>query len=333
MGVDGVVSVIESGIVEEHPAGHVTAQAHAGNAVILQQPCGVLVDGDAVPGGGILHVADGEDAVEDAPGQEGNGTPPYHQHSGKEPPVHQRQEDYRRQGQSQPTGTGVGHADGGGAQTQGDQAAQPSPPTPGVERQGSHEGEEHHQHLSKVIGVIKKGVDAPGHVLVKGHVLLGGHHLHPDIALVTAVEGSRRQTDPRQDQEGLELTVFPHSAHRHHRQQEAGQVKEEEPQGQAPAEGAHQTQGNKHRVKGEVGAKPAHLQAPPPVRAANAIEGKDGHRRQKAVNIVPCLVGRDQHPQGKQPHQGGGGPAKSGEAPEGQAPIPQTAEGPVKPLQ
>lgn len=88
MSVDGVIAIQHGGIELEDLLHHVGAQAHAPHAVVPDDVGGFPIDGEAVLEGAVFHsYADGEDAVHDAFGQEGQSGQPQHDEGGQEPPI------------------------------------------------------------------------------------------------------------------------------------------------------------------------------------------------------------------------------------------------------
>ena len=333
MGVDGVVAVVHGGVDLEHLPHHVRVQAHAPDAVVLHQIGGGVVDGEAVEGGGIPHVSDGADAVEDEIGQQRQGAHTQQQERGHEPPVPERQEHHHRQRQADPAGAGEGQADGRQAHRQGKQGQHLPPPALGVEEQGQEEGREHGQHLGEVIGVVKKGVDPPGHSGVEDGVLEGGHYLHPLPALVTAVQGSHGDPGHGDDHQGLELSHLLHRAHHQQHHQEAAGVEQEVAQAHGGGQGAHQPVTDKAHKEQVPGAQPVQLQ---PVLGAGRTAQKEqrGHRHRPGhvVEVVPNPVGGHQHHQQEQAQEHIGlSPQGRAEA-EHQAAVPQPLPHPVEPL-
>ena len=323
MGVDGVVAVEHGGVVVKDLLHHVAAQAHAPPPVVAHQVSGGLVDGEAVAGGAVLHVADGEDAVVDALGQEGDGAYPHHDHQGDKAPVLQGHKDHHRQRQANPAGAGerVPHCQQTGAQ--GGHRQQLPPPALGVEEQREIQGDKHGQQLGEVVGVVEEGVDAPGHIGVERHVLLGGHHVHPNIALVTAVQGGHRDAQHRQHRHGLELLVLAHRAHQHQHQQEPGDVEREEPHGVPGGQGGDQGVADEAHIQGHIGPQPVQLQPVlGPRGAAQDEQGGHPHRAQQAEGVFPQGVGGHEHHQHQQPQKDEAGPAHGGEEAEGQAAVP-----------
>jgi len=147
--------------------------------------------GEAVPGGGVLHIADSQKAVVDGLGQEGQGNDDRRNGKGYDAPVLKGQKNKDGKGQSQPAGTGIGVADGDEPHAQTGQRGQFAPPGLAVEEEGQQQRKQHDQNFGKVIGVIKEGINTSRHTLVHRHILLRGYDSNTDHALIAAIEGGQ----------------------------------------------------------------------------------------------------------------------------------------------
>ena len=323
MGVGGGVAVKHGGVVGKGFFQHVGAQAHAPYPVILHQIGGGLVNGKAVLGGGVLCVADGEDAVIDGGGQEGNGAHAQHQHHRNQLPVHQSDEHAGRQRQTDPAGAGIGLADGHDAGGQHHQAGQPPLPAFGAEQQAHIQGDEHDQQLREVVGVVKQGVDPSGHSLVQRHILEGGHDFHAHIALIAAVNSGHGDARHGQTDGQAELVQTLHGIDRHQRQQERGGVEQEEADGKGRGQAAHQREEDAQQVEQHVWAEHIHIQTALGFRgAAQDEQRRHRHGAQEAVGVVPKAVGGRQHGKHKEAQEEKRGAAPGGQPPENEAAVP-----------
>ena len=330
--MDGEAAVKHGRVGVEGLLHHVGAQSHALVPVVVHQVPGRIIDGKAVPGGGVLQIADGEDPVIDGLRQEGDGAQAGHQHHRHQAPVLQGDEHAHRQGQADPARAGVGQADG--RQTGQQRHKGPEFSTPGLSghQNAQIQRDEHDQKLREVIGVIKEGVDPPGHAVVDGHILLGGHDLHAHIALIAAVQGGHRDSGHRQRHHQPELLIPLHRADHQHHDEEGDHMEREEAHGQAGRQTGRQRAADAQEIEEHIGPEDGALQMVlGPGCAPHHKEGGHAHRAQQAVGIVPDLVGGDQHHQQEEAHQEEAGPAHGGEGTEYQASVPHALPHPVDP--
>ena len=305
-------------VVEVHvldgQAHRVGAQAGAPDGPGLEHLQGRGVQGEAAGGGGVLQVEDGEDAVEDGVGQEGDGTQAQDQEGGDKPPIPEEDEDCGGKGGADPAGPGVGHAQGGGAHAGGAQGAEPPPPGAAAQHQGHRQGEEHHQHLGKGVGVFKDGEDATGHALVEEGVHIGVVDLHALDALHHAVGRGGEKAHGGEARQPLEVVRPLHGAHRHRHAQHGREVEKEEAHGERGRIG-HRP-GQAHRPGEDEGVRAHALQVQAQAPAAHPThheERRDQEKAHEGIAVVPVLIGEHQDPQ-HEPADGRRGLGAHGEA-------------------